>query len=181
VPSSKLDFRIYWPENFKIRIFILIVLNKIGKSHWSELIILIISCIQKQKSLICDNHIWFRSEYHPKICVYVSNMHTQSSALAVVRFRSVTFANFVEYLTDCLSEYLVDNNYNPKNSSQYRVPRCSLEIFSKFFFPSTIRLWYINVNNGVFCLIISYLRIKSYNVLNYNNYSTDWSFPLKFA
>ena len=30
-----------------------------------------------------------------------------------------------------------------------------------------------------FCLIISYLRIKSYNVLNYNNYSTDWSFPLK--
>jgi hypothetical protein len=40
---------------------------------------------------------------------------------------------------------------------------------------------YINVNNGVFCLIISYLRIKSYNVLNYNNYSTDWSFPLQFA
>ena len=38
---------------------------------------------------------------------------------------------------------------------------------------------YINVNKGVFCLIISYLRIKSYNVLNYNNCSTDWSFPLK--
>jgi hypothetical protein len=38
---------------------------------------------------------------------------------------------------------------------------------------------YINVNTGVFCLIISYLRIKSYNVLNYNNGSTDWSFPLK--
>ena len=37
---------------------------------------------------------------------------------------------------------------------------------------------YINVNKGVFCLIISYLRIKSYNVLNYNNYSTDWSFLL---
>jgi hypothetical protein len=37
---------------------------------------------------------------------------------------------------------------------------------------------YINVNKGVFCLIISYLRIKSYNVLNYNNRSTDWSFPL---
>jgi hypothetical protein len=37
---------------------------------------------------------------------------------------------------------------------------------------------YINVNIGVFCLIISYLRIKSYNVLNYNNCSTDWSFPL---
>ena len=35
-----------------------------------------------------------------------------------------------------------------------------------------------NVNKGVFCLIISYLRIKSYNVLNYNNCSTDWSFPL---
>jgi hypothetical protein len=39
---------------------------------------------------------------------------------------------------------------------------------------------YINVNKGVFCLIISYFRIKSYNVLNYNNCSTDWSFPLKF-
>ena len=37
---------------------------------------------------------------------------------------------------------------------------------------------YINVNKGVFCLIISYLRIKIYNVLNYNNCSTDWSFPL---
>ena len=37
---------------------------------------------------------------------------------------------------------------------------------------------YINVNKGVFCLIISYLRIKSYNVLNYNNCSIDWSFPL---
>jgi hypothetical protein len=32
---------------------------------------------------------------------------------------------------------------------------------------------HINVINGVFCLIISYLRIKSYNVLNYNNYSTS--------
>jgi hypothetical protein len=38
---------------------------------------------------------------------------------------------------------------------------------------------YINVNKGVFCLIISYLRIKSYNILNYNNCSTDWSFPLR--
>ena len=37
----------------------------------------------------------------------------------------------------------------------------------------------INVNKGVFCLIIIYLRIKSYNVLNYNNCSTDWNFPLK--
>jgi hypothetical protein len=27
---------------------------------------------------------------------------------------------------------------------------------------------------------MSYLRIKSYNVLNYNNCSTDWSFPLTF-
>jgi hypothetical protein len=36
-------------------------------------------------------------------------------------------------------------------------------------------------NNGVFCLIISYLRIKSYNVLNYNNCSTDWSFPLTIS
>ena len=38
---------------------------------------------------------------------------------------------------------------------------------------------YVKVNQGVFCLIISYLRIKSYNVLNYNNCSTDWSFPLR--
>jgi hypothetical protein len=37
---------------------------------------------------------------------------------------------------------------------------------------------YINFNKGILCLIISYLRIKSYNVLNYNNCSTDWSFPL---
>jgi hypothetical protein len=35
-----------------------------------------------------------------------------------------------------------------------------------------------NVNKGVLCLIISYLQIKSYNVLNYNNCSTDWPFPL---
>ena len=28
-----------------------------------------------------------------------------------------------------------------------------------------------NVNKGGFCLIISYLQIKSYNVLNYNNCS----------
>jgi cytosine/uracil/thiamine/allantoin permease len=26
---------------------------------------------------------------------------------------------------------------------------------------------------------LSLLQIKSYNVLNYNNCSTDWSFPLK--
>ena len=32
---------------------------------------------------------------------------------------------------------------------------------------------YINVNKGVLCLIISYLRIKRYNVLNYYNCSTD--------
>jgi hypothetical protein len=38
-----------------------------------------------------------------------------------------------------------------------------------------------NVNKGVFCLIISYLRIQSYNVLNYNNCSTDWNFPLRFV
>jgi hypothetical protein len=37
---------------------------------------------------------------------------------------------------------------------------------------------HINVNTDVFCLIISYLRIKSYKVLNYNNCSTDWSFAL---
>ena len=37
---------------------------------------------------------------------------------------------------------------------------------------------HINVNTGVFCLIISYKRIKSYNELNYNTCSTDWSFAL---
>ena len=37
-----------------------------------------------------------------------------------------------------------------------------------------------NANKGVFCLKISYLQIKSYNVLKYNNCSTDWSFPLTF-
>ena len=47
--------------------------------------------------------------------------------------------------------------------------------FQRFIFL----IEYINVNKGVFYKIISYLRIKSYNVLNYNNCSTDWSFPLK--
>jgi hypothetical protein len=37
---------------------------------------------------------------------------------------------------------------------------------------------HINVNKGVFCLMNSYLQIKSYNVLNYNNCSTDWPFRL---
>ena len=40
---------------------------------------------------------------------------------------------------------------------------------------------HISVNKGVFCLIISYLQIKSYNVLNYNNCSTDWPFPLNLV
>ena len=46
-----------------------------------------------------------------------------------------------EYLQDCLNEYLVVNNYNLRNSLQYRVSRCRLETFSKSFFPSTIRSW----------------------------------------
>ena len=36
IQSSKLDFRIYWPENFKIILFIYILLKKFGKSYWSE-------------------------------------------------------------------------------------------------------------------------------------------------
>jgi hypothetical protein len=32
---------------------------------------------------------------------------------------------------------------------------------------------FINVNKGVFGLIISCLPIKSYNVFNFNNFSTD--------
>jgi hypothetical protein len=46
-----------------------------------------------------------------------------------------------EYLQDCINDYLVVNNYNLRNSLQYRVPRCHLETFSKSFFPSTIRSW----------------------------------------
>ena len=37
---------------------------------------------------------------------------------------------------------------------------------------------FINVNKGVFGIIISYLRIKSCNALNFNNCSTNLSFPL---
>jgi hypothetical protein len=33
---------------------------------------------KKQKSLSRNNHIGFRSEHHPKICVYVSNMYTHT-------------------------------------------------------------------------------------------------------
>ena len=47
-----------------------------------------------------------------------------------------------EYLNDCLSEYLVDNNYNLRNSLQYRVPICSLETFFKSFFSVYYTLWY---------------------------------------
>jgi hypothetical protein len=46
---------------------------------------------------------------------------------------------------------------------------------------NNILIGHINVNKGVFCLIISYLQIKSYNVLNYSNCSTDWPFPLTFT
>ncbi|CAG2220634.1 unnamed protein product [Mytilus edulis] len=34
-----------------------------------------------------------------------------------------------------------DNYYNTRNRSHYRVPRCRLDIFSKSFFPSSIRTW----------------------------------------
>ena len=58
----------------------------------------------------------------------------------------------------------------------------SVTSHEKVSWPLTLRQEipniHINVNKGVFYLIISYLRIKSYNVLNYNNCSTDWSFPL---
>ena len=61
----------------------------------------------------------------------------------------------------------------------YHMKRCHGRLHYKRKFQICIFLiGYINVNKGVFCLIISYLRIKSYNVLNYNNCSTDWSFPL---
>jgi hypothetical protein len=53
---------------------------------------------------------------------------------------------------------------------------CDVRKFQIF----TSLIGYINVNKGVLCLIISYLRIKSYNVFNYNNCSTDWSFPLTY-
>ena len=37
---------------------------------------------------------------------------------------------------------------------------------------------FINVNKGAFGIIISYLRMQNNNVLNLDNWSTDWSFPL---
>ena len=63
------------------------------------------------------------------------------------RYRKLTLFHKIhnniapEYLQDCLNEYLVVNNYNLRNSLQYRVPRCHLETFSKSFFLSTIRSW----------------------------------------
>ncbi len=47
-----------------------------------------------------------------------------------------------EYLIDCMSDFSINNNnYNLRNRSEYRVPRCRLETYSKSFFPSTIRDW----------------------------------------
>ena len=51
-------------------------------------------------------------------------------------------------------------------------------IYDRKFQIFIFLIGHINVNKGVLCLIISYLQIKSYNVLNYNNCSTDWPFPL---
>ena len=41
-----------------------------------------------------------------------------------------------------MSDFSINNNnYNLRNRSEYRVPRCRLETYSKSFFPSTIRAW----------------------------------------
>ena len=74
-----------------------------------------------------------------------------SRSVQITEYKSILHATFISilkdfmlytihsniapvYLNDCLREYLVDNNYNLRNSSQYRVPRCSLETFSKSVF-----------------------------------------------
>ncbi len=51
--------------------------------------------------------------------------------------------NSPEYLQECLNEYRndADNNYNPRNRPEYRLPLCRLETFNKSLFPSTIRAW----------------------------------------
>ncbi len=47
-----------------------------------------------------------------------------------------------EYLRDCLSNFSDnDNNYQLRNRSQFRIPYCRLETYSKSFFPSSLRLW----------------------------------------
>ena len=45
------------------------------------------------------------------------------------------------YMIECLSDYSNVGNYNLRNQTHYRVPRCRLETFSKSFFPSSIRSW----------------------------------------
>lgn len=35
----------------------------------------------------------------------------------------------------------VTSNYNTRNSSNYSLPRCRLEVFNKSFFPDTICKW----------------------------------------
>ena len=60
--------------------------------------------------------------------------------------------------------------------------RCNVRLhYDRKFQIFLFLIGHINVNKDVFCLIISYLQIKSYNVLNYNNCSTDWSFPLSLC
>ena len=58
-------------------------------------------------------------------------------------FYKIQSRNAPDYLIDCIDENInVPNyNYNLRNSSQYRNPRCRLETYSKSYFPSTIRLW----------------------------------------
>ena len=56
-------------------------------------------------------------------------------------FHKIHSNNVPEYLMDCISNYTDDNYYNTRNRSHYRVPRCRLDIFSKSFFPSSIRTW----------------------------------------
>ena len=67
------------------------------------------------------------------------NRYTLKPVVRLTLFHKIHNNIAPEYLQDCLNEYLVVNNYNLRNSLQYRVPRCRLETFSKSFFPSTIR------------------------------------------
>jgi hypothetical protein len=73
--------------------------------------------------------------------LWSNSLSCRRSRRKLILFHKIHNNIVPEYLNDCLNEYLVDNNYNPRNSLQYRVPRCRLETFSKSFFPSTIRLW----------------------------------------
>jgi hypothetical protein len=76
-----------------------------------------------------------------------------------VGYITVTFSLFYAYMWRHTQRCHGRLHYNRK-----------FQIFIHFVFI----IGYINVDKGVFYLIISYLRIKSYNVLNYTNIEPFW-------